>query len=238
MQFRADMAFLDPARRRAGSDNRWHAEDMSPSFGEIEKLLSRYKNLALKLAPGIQVPEFCLEGEMDFLGHKDECLELTVWFGEGTYPGRVCARELSSGESINRMRADIPESFNRVDSPGTYLYEPVKVAVRSHLFGFLGEKLGLWQIDPRIAYLSGSHAVRHPMLKSFRILDSCSLSVSAVRKMLKSHDIGKVDIKKRGVLVTSKHFSGRLKLLGTRTAVLVLTRVMNRKTAFLAEPLS
>ncbi|MFC1585722.1 hypothetical protein ACFL5V_09265 [Fibrobacterota bacterium] len=234
---RADMAMLDPARRLDRHAKRWDSQNLSPSVPEIQKLINKYGNMVIKLPPGMDVPGFLLGGELEYLGVRDDCLELAVWLGGFGRAGHVTASELESGVSLSLNRHDVAGTFGNIQSPGKYLYEPVKVLVRSHLFGFLAGELGLCQIDPGIAFLSGDRFIKHPMVKPYRILKELPNNMKTVKKALKEFDIGQITVKKRGSAINTEYIRKTLNPRGSLPGVLIFTRVMNRKTVFLTEPL-
>lgn len=229
---RADVALLDPARRAAGRSNRWQDQDMSPGWDVMEKLTAGYGGMAIKLGPGIAFPEFMESFEWEYLGLRDECLEAVVWTGDLGRPGLVRAVELPHGASVEALRADLPDTFGETGAPGEYLYEPVKAVVRAHLFGVLASRLKLWQIDPRIAYLSGNGLVRHPLLKAYRIERELPYDHKAIKEFLRKEDVGRLEIKKRGVNLIPEEFRAGLKLSGGNQGTLIFTKAMERKTVF------
>lgn len=238
LSIKADMVLLDPSRRAKGKTERWQEEDLSPSWDEIQKLIGHYGNMALKLGPGIQLPEFLQDYECQYLGLRDECLEALVLTGQLGRKGWVRAVELPAACSLEAMKTDIADSFGRVQSPGKFLFEPVKSVVRSHLFGVLAEQQGLWQIDARVAYLSGDQEIKHPLLKAYRILEELPFDLKVVKNFLKKFEVGRLEIKKRGVNLIPEEFRAGLKLVGPNEGTLIFTRVMDRKTVFWAKALA
>lgn len=229
---RADVALLDPARRAKGRSDRWQDQDMSPGWDVMERLIARYPAMAIKLGPGIAFPEFMESHEWEYLGLRDECLEAVVWTGELGRPGWVRAVELPNGAYIEALRADLPDTFGETGEPGGFLYEPVKSVVRSHLFGVLASRLKLWQIDPRIAYLSGNGLIRDPLLKAYRIIRELPYDNKAIKEFLRKEDVGRLEIKKRGVNLIPEEFRAGLRLSGPNQGTLIFTKAMERKTVF------
>lgn len=236
LPLKADAVLLDPARRRTSREGNWGEGSLSPSFPEMERILARHPHAALKLGPGTALPDFLLEYELEFLGLDDECLELVVWSGDLGRKGWVRATELPAGETVAAPREDLEASFTEGRAAGAFLFEPVKALVRSHLFGMLAQNLRLWQIDSRLAYLSGDAPVRHPLLKGYRVVETLPFKVKQIRAALRRRGIGILEIKKRGLDLSPEELRKELDLRGEGAGTLILTREKGRKTAFLCEP--
>ncbi len=234
---RADAALLDPARRSGRGRPGWDENDLSPGWSEVEKLLKRYKHMILKLPPGAQVPDFLEDAECEYLGWKDQCLELCVWTGDLGSPGKVRATELPGGTSVEAYRDSLADSFGEPREPGEYLYEPVKAVVRSHLFGVLAEQCGLWPIDSTLAYLSGNHRLDHPLLKGYRLLKSFGANWKEIQLHLRRENVGRLEIKKRGWNLTPEEVRLKLRPSGEAEGTLIFARVLGRKIVFFAEAL-
>jgi THUMP domain-like len=229
---RADMALLDPSRRVEGKSERWQDQGLSPGWDTMEKLISRYGNMAIKLGPGIQLPGFLEDYEIEYLGLRDECLEALVWTGQLGRPGWVKAVELPEGATIEAPRVDLADSFGRIGAVGGYLFEPVKSVVRSHLFGVLAAQHGLWQIDPRIAYLSGNAPISSPLLKGYQILKELPYDMKVLKEFLRKEEVGRLEVKKRGVNLIPEEFRAMVKLVGPNVGTLIFTKAMDQKTVF------
>jgi hypothetical protein len=232
---RAEAACIDPARRAAGKSDRWQEGDMSPGWDQLERLIARFGNLAIKLGPGTAFPDFLEPYEWEYLGLRDECLEAVVWTGSLGRPGMVRAVELPGGAFVEALRAEVPDSFGEAGPPGDYLYEPVKAVVRAHLFGVLAARHRLWPLDPRIAYLTGNAAVRDPLLKAYRIERELPFDPKAIKAFLRQAEVGRLEIKKRGVNLIPEEFRAGLRLSGPNQGTLFFTRVRDKKTAFWAK---
>jgi hypothetical protein len=238
---RVDGIFLDPARRalEGGKGGRGVARDFDeepePGWAAVGEIVRRFGNTVLKFGPGARVPEELLEGEREFLGLRDECLELTVRTGAFGRPGWVRATELPSGAFVEARAADLDDSFGEIAEPGEWFYEPVKCVVRAHLFGVLAERHGLWRLDGRTAYLSGSARVDSPLLKRYRVVKVLPPDEKALRAELAAAEIGILEIKKRGMDISPEEWRKRLKPKGPNSGTLVFTRLENKPTVLRVE---
>ncbi len=244
---RVDGIFLDPARRaglsgssqgtRGGNRNaRDFDEEPEPGWSAMSEIVRRFGNAVLKLGPGARLPEDWIEGEREYLGLRDECLELTIRTGAFGRPGWVRATELPSGEFVEARAVDLEDSFGEAGEPGEWFYEPVKCVVRAHLFGVLAQRHGLWQLDPRTAYLSGNARVDSPLLKRYRVVKILPPDEKALRAELAEAEIGILEIKKRGMDVSPEEWRKRLKPRGPNSGTLVFTRLEGKPRVLRVEP--
>ena len=120
-----------------------------------------------------------------------------------------------------------------MEAPGAFLFEPVKAVVRAHLFGVLAARHGLWQIDPRIAYLSGNQPVHSPLLKTYRVLRELPFDLKAIKDFLGKEEVGRLEVKKRGVGLVPEEFRAGLKLAGANEGTLIFTRAMRAENRVL-----
>ena len=118
-----------------------------------------------------------------------------------------------------------------------FIAEPAPVLLRSHLFGVvaLDHDETTHLISPGIAYVTSEKPLPSPAFANYEVLDSAEISTGAVRAMLKSHDIGKLTLKLRGVRVDPDQEIKRLKPKGKNTATLFYTRLDGEKIAILAK---
>lgn len=119
-----------------------------------------------------------------------------------------------------------------------FIAEPAPVLLRSHLFGAvaLAHDETTHLISPGIAYVTSEKPLPSPAFANYEILESSEISTGAVRAMLKSHDIGKLTLKLRGVKVDPDQEIKRLKPKGKNSATLFYTRLDGEKIAILANP--
>ena len=119
-----------------------------------------------------------------------------------------------------------------------FIAEPAPVLLRSHLFGVvaLAHDETTHLISPGIAYVTSEKPLPSPAFANYEILESSEISTGAVRAMLKSHDIGKLTLKLRGVKVDPDQEIKRLKPKGKNSATLFYTRLDGEKIAILANP--
>ncbi len=142
--------------------------------------------------------------------------------------------ELEGRDRIYRTSSS--ESDLPLGGISKFIAEPAPVLLRSHLFGVvaLDHDETTHLISPGIAYVTSEKPLPSPAFANYEVLDSAEISTGAVRAMLKSHDIGKLTLKLRGVRVDPDQEIKRLKPKGKNTATLFYTRLDGEKIAILA----
>ncbi|SHK24541.1 hypothetical protein [Fibrobacter sp. UWB12] len=143
--------------------------------------------------------------------------------------------ELEGRDRIYRTSSS--ESDLPLGGISKFIAEPAPVLLRSHLFGVvaLAHDETTHLISPGIAYVTSEKPLPSPAFANYEILESSEISTGAVRAMLKSHDIGKLTLKLRGVKVDPDQEIKRLKPKGKNSATLFYTRLDGEKIAILAK---
>lgn len=141
--------------------------------------------------------------------------------------------ELEGRDRIYRTSSS--ESDLPLGGISKFIAEPAPVLLRSHLFGVvaLAHDETTHLISPGIAYVTSEKPLPAPAFANYEILESSEISTGAVRAMLKSHDIGKLTLKLRGVKVDPDQEIKRLKPKGKNAATLFYTRLDGEKIAIL-----
>lgn len=233
---------LDPDRRTSGKqdgEDRWDHEGLSPDRAGIEALSKRFAGGAIKLSPGTPEGFLELSGETEFIGVRDEVREQVIWTGDLAH-GRLRATEIGAQEVIDTFEGspeDAQEAFADVaDDVGSWIHEPVKCLVRSHLAALYGQSRGLRTMDSSIAWLTGGEVDPSPLLKSYRVLTHGALKVGTELALLREAGRSCGAVKKRGVAVVPEKAMRELKGLPGAPAVLVYTRVAGTKWVLVVEP--
>ncbi|MBK0419742.1 SAM-dependent methyltransferase [Leucobacter sp. CSA1] len=232
-----DGVFLDPARRTSGHrDTRRLAapEDYSPSLTFAFGLAERFPT-GVKLGPGLDRELIPDDAEAQWVSADGQLVETGLWFGSVARPGvRRSALVLRGDETAELTAAgDAPDPGH--GPLGEFLYEPDGAVIRARLIGLLAERIGARTVSDGIAYLSGERLVRTPFAQAFRIVEQLPAREKELRRALVARDVGVLEIKKRGADVDPAALRKRLRLRGSQSATLFLTRVSGRHVALLAE---
>ena len=219
-------AFIDPSRRAAG--RRLRAGVSEPPLEWCFGLADRVPAVGIKAAPGLPL-ELVPDGwEIEFIADHRELKEAVLW-SPAVRASERRATVLPSGASL------VTDAGPAVDvaPPGAFLLDPSPAVTRAGLVAELARALGAWKIDDQVAFLSADRVVPTPFGRWLRIAASLRWNLKHLRAELRSLDIGRADIRKRGSAVDVDELQRRLKLSGSRAATVVLTRVQNHPWAFI-----
>lgn len=213
----ADAVFVDPARRSGG--RRLRTGDSEPPLDWCVSLAERAA-VGIKAAPGLDRSTVPPGWEVEFVADGRDLKEAVLWspaFAEANSRATL----LPDGDQL------LPSPGDAVDcrAPGAYLLDPNPAVTRAGLVEELARELGAWKIDPRIAFLSADSPMVTPFGRCLRVLSSLPWKEKSIIAELRRCDVGSVDIRRRGLAGDVSLLHRRLKLHGSRAAVLVMTRV-------------
>ncbi|WP_072807307.1 THUMP-like domain-containing protein [Rhodococcoides yunnanense] len=225
---RETVVLADPGRRAGGK----RTHDPSALEPPLPSLLDAYagRDLVVKCAPGLDFDRLGWDGEVEVVSLDGGVREACLW-SPGSTPDRI--RRRASVLQSNGSSFEITDSESDdidVAEPGEWIVDPDGAVVRAGLVRHYGARHGLWQLDPRIAYLTGNSVPEG--VNGFRILDRIKYSERALRQALAARGCGSVEILVRGVDVDPALLRPRLKLRGDVALSVVITRLERSAAAF------
>ena len=228
--------WLDPARREQDRKSltvqRLEPEMFSPNLDFVFEQARKYP-AGIKLAPGFPHELIPSDFEANWVSHNQDLVELTLW---STPLGRPGVRKAV-------LISDQVLEFEGTDSSGwigplkNFVYEPDVSLIRSHLIGEFAKQNQLSLISENIAYLSSDTFLESPWLKAYEVIEVIPLDVKQIKSYCSKHDIGVLEIKKRGVDITPEQLRPKLKLRGAGAATLILTKVGSARQAIVSRPI-
>jgi hypothetical protein len=243
---RAGLCVLDPDRRATGRRSLDPA-DWSPTLGQALRLAGRFEGSCIKLAPGLDPEEVGLTGaggRLQWVSLDGELRELALWTGVLDAEPGSSQREVlglwacGRSERLQGMPREVPPLSLEAARSIPYLIDPDPAVVRSGLLGLLAEREGLAPLAARLAYLGGERPPTSAFLRGFRVLESCACDARQVRRMLARHDVGPVEVRKRGhpepAEVLARRFQGSGRIRGR----LAVARLDRGHAVYLLEPAS
>ncbi|WP_431074106.1 THUMP-like domain-containing protein [Microbacterium phyllosphaerae] len=228
--------WMDPARRTAGHSEtrRVSSDDYSPPLDWAFDLASR-RPTGIKLGPGHDRDSLPADAEAQWVSADGSVVELVLWTGALARMGVHRAALVIRGERSHELTAGADAEDVAVRRLGAFLHEPDGAVIRARLIGDVGRSLDAGMLDERIAYLTSDAALTSPFVQSFRVRETMPANPKAISSVLKAHDIGTLEIKKRGMDVDPAAFRKKLTLKGSQPATLILTRIGDQRRAILAD---
>ncbi|MFC9787890.1 class I SAM-dependent methyltransferase [Rhodococcus sp. NPDC127528] len=228
---RDTVVLADPARRSGGKRRHDPAALQPP----LPDLLDAYRgrDLSVKCAPGLDYDALDWDGEVEVVsldgGVREACLWSPGLAGPGVRRRATVLRSDGGGwELTDAEPDDLPER-----EPGRWIVDPDGAVVRAGLVRHYAARHGLWQLDPRIAYLTGDTVPAG--VRGFRVLEQLKYTEKALRQELARLDCGVAEILVRGVDVDPAVLRPKLKLRGSASLSVVLTRIGRTPVAFVCE---
>ena len=217
----------DPARRDDTGRRRY---DVVPPLPDLAGAYPG-RDLVVKCAPGLDFATVPWASEIELVSLDGTVREACLWTGSVATPGvarraTVLRHDRPQWTVTSADPADCP-----VREPGRWLIDPDGAVIRAGLVRQYAARHGLGQLDPRIAYLTGDD--RPAGTRAFEVLDYGRYTEKALRATLRQHDVGALEILVRGLAVVPDELRRRLKLAGSVSATVVLTRIGDTPTAFL-----
>jgi THUMP domain-like/Methyltransferase domain len=221
----------DPARRtRRGRV--FDVDAYTPPWTFVEQLLGS-GTACVKVAPGI--PHSRIPGgvEAEWVSDGGDLVEAALWSGRSVSGTHRRATLLPSAATLT----DADDPGGPQDGPPLrYLYEPDDAVVRAGLVTAVAALVNGRLLDSRIAYVASDQLVATAFAKAYEVLDVLPYDDKALRAWVRTHDIGALTIKKRGVGVTPEELRRRLRPRGDVSATLVVTRSRERGIALHVAP--
>ena len=224
------VVLADPGRRSGGRRTHDPAQLQPP----LPELLDAYRgrDLVVKCAPGLDFDRLEWDGEVEVTSLDGGVREACLWSESLSEKGirrRATVLRADGSETLTDADPDdIPER-----EPGEWIVNPDGAIVRAGLVRHYAAKHGLWQLDPRIAYLTGDAVPAGA--RGFRILHRLRFDRREIRKTLHALDCGALEILVRGLDVDPDQLRAQLKLRGDRPLALIATRIGRAGVAFVAE---
>jgi hypothetical protein len=185
-----------PERRRTS-----RVELFAPPMAAIERLRAHNPHVAIKLAPAAAVPDEWVEGaELCWLGSRGECRQQVAWFGAlAQYPGRRSATIVDARGGPRTILGSPDEPISVASRLGRFLYEPHAAVLAARLEGTLCRDGALAAISRGVAYFTSDALVDEPAVDAFEIVDVLPLDHKRLKGYFRQHEIGRLEVKKRGV---------------------------------------
>lgn len=228
--------WMDPARRTSGHSEtrRVSADDYSPSL-DWAFAVAAQRPTGIKLGPAHDRDALPTDAETQWVSADGSVVELVVWSRELAREGVRRSALVIRDERSHELTGAADAEDAPVRALGAFLHEPDGAVIRARLIGDVARSLDAGMLDPRIAYLTSDGALTSPFVQSFRVRETLPITPKTINAALKTHGIGRIEIKKRGVDVDPAAFRRKLTLRGDAEATLILARFGDQRRAILAD---
>jgi hypothetical protein len=226
---------LDPDRRTAGRRST-HVEWHSPNEETIRSWLGAAPHGAIKLAPATVLDaDWQARAELEWISRDRQCRQLVAWFGNLAEVAGSRRATAIHGDASCTFAGDNNVSAEIATEIGSFVFDTDPAIRAAKLTNTLAASLGCTILSPGESYLTADRAIEYPLVTAFRVSEVLPLRLGSLVKHLKASNIGALEIKTRGVATSPEQVRSRLKLAGTRSVSLLLTKLGKKEIAILAE---
>ncbi|PYE15598.1 hypothetical protein DFR67_110264 [Williamsia limnetica] len=229
----ADVVIADPARRSGGRRS-FRIEDTEPPLLEVLAVYAG-RPLVVKSAPGVDYrllrDRYGFAGEVQLVSLNGGVREACLWSQPSPGVRRRATVIRTAGTSFEIT--DAADDAADVDDAGTWILDPDGAVIRAGLVRHFAQAHGLWQLDPQIAYLSGEELP--PGERGWRVIEQLGFSEKNLKRRLAELECGTLEITVRGIDLDPDRLRKRLKLKGSRSLAVVITRIGRAGVMFICE---
>ncbi|NWG16484.1 MAG: methyltransferase domain-containing protein [Chloroflexi bacterium] len=230
----AEVVFFDPARRDEQGRRIHDVEHYQPPLSTLRGW--KHRRIIVKLSPGLNLAQVAAYGgAVEFISVEGDLKEAVLWLGAGLTGTR--ATLLANGQVYHwqqpPLHAEVP-----LCPPRAWLVEPDPALIRAGLVQDAAALFGGALLDTSIAYFTTETRPDSPWTRAWRVLDWMPFNLKKLRAYLQARQIGRITVKKRGSAVTPEELLSKLKLKGTGSCTLVLTRCRGQPVVLICEDYS
>ena len=232
-----DGIHVDPDRRV--KSRTVHGSQFSPNLHDVFDRLPSTCTAAVKVAPATPIAEYIPKDvQREWIGDHRECKQQVLWTGPATdQPGHRTATYLGKDgllSQISVLETELDRTIEGFGALQRYIFEPHPSVLAAGLTDEIARKYGLRRFTASIVYLTGDDPVDDPLLSQFEVLEVLPLNLRKTIQALQALDVGTVEVKKRGIENVTAELFGRMKMGGTRTATVILTRLNKTRISVIA----
>ena len=211
--------FFDPARR-SDLKRKFHINDYLPPLNTVQTWKNA-KGIGIKLSPGVDLDQLTqFDAEIEFISLNGELKEAVLWMNQ-LKRGQKRATILSAGITL----VDLPTPQLPITPPKNHIYEPDPAIIRAGMVTSLAKDFqNLSQLDSQIAYLTSDEKQNTPLARRWDVEAWMPFNLKKLKAYLLEHNVGNITVKKRGSPITPEVLQAKLKLKGSESKTIFLTK--------------
>jgi THUMP domain-like/RNA cap guanine-N2 methyltransferase len=225
-----DAIFFDPSRRSEGR-RIYSIDAYHPPVTLIDRWLPEIPAIGVKIAPGVEREQVRWECEQEFVAAGSDLKECLLWFG----PLAQTTHRATVLPAVATLVKQQPGP-TAVGEPAAWLYDPSPAVTRAGLVAELAQLLGARQLDERLAYLTGTQLVETPLARVYAIESWQSFGLKRLQAHLRSLEVGRVEVHRRGAPIEPAELERRLHLEGKSFRLVFVTRLRGRLISIICHP--
>jgi len=214
--------YIDPDRRWAGK-KMIHVQHLSPNFTQIKSLISKYKNVAVKLSPLINYENSIFSDyDFNFISVRGELKECLMCSGDLKQSKKAV---ILPQKIIFSEKKHSPTELSEIKQ---WILEPDPAIIRAHLVNDLAVETGMLRIDPQISLLTSDIEPCTIYGNKYQVIDVFAYNVKKLQHYLLEKKVGILNIKTKGFSEPVEKFRKRITLKGENSLTLFLIMI-NKK---------
>ncbi len=230
------LVHIDPDRRAGVRGRSLRIEDLQPSPEFLRELRLRARGGAIKLSPASNFRGAFDDCEVELVSAHGECKEATAWFGELRGEDSVRATVAATGETLS---GDLSWDMAPVAAPRRFVLDPDPALVRSGLLDRFCLDNNVQRLDAEEEYLTCDDVPESGFVSGkFEVTAILPHETRTIRRYLREHGVGRVEIKARRIPTDVEKLRRDLKLRGADAATLLVARVDGHAKILVANRLS
>jgi hypothetical protein len=236
----ANEVFFDPARRDDQGKRIYDVERYLPPLSIIQSW--EHDMIQVKLSPGVDLDQLkSYGGAVEFISVDGDLKEAVLTCGRD-FPGYGLFATLLVSDQVYQWNN--PGEYTALDrnisiaEPRGWLVEPDPAILRAGLVQDVAEKFSGLMLDETIAYFTTDVKPESPWVRAWQILDWMPFNLKKLRAYLRERNVGNVTVKKRGSPLTPEELIPQLKLKGSESRTLVLTRLRGQPIVIICVDIS
>lgn len=225
--------FLDPARRTARGRS-WNVADFSPPWSLVESYLASDHFCCVKLGPGL--PKELIPDRVGacWVSVAGDVVEASLW--NRMEPGAAAVVFPRGADEPLLVHPSTPPRELSVGPVGGWVIEPDNAVIRSGLVAEIHPEVQPRLVASGIAYLTSDVAPEPgPLADVFRVEEVLPLDQALLRRYVKQHRVGTLEIKVRGLDVDPAQLRRKLRPTGGGSATIILSRTPAGAVAIISE---